>query len=110
MRLKVKKGDTVQILAGKDRGKRGIVARVYPRAAKLVVDGLNLVKKHRRARGKAATGGIITVPAPLPISRVMVVCPHCSKPTRIRIRTEADGTRSRACLKCQEPLGEKETK
>jgi large subunit ribosomal protein L24 len=109
MRVKVKKGDTVQILAGKDRGKRGTVARVYPQTAKVIVEGLNLVKKHRRAR-KAAAAGIVTIAAPLPLSRVMVVCPHCAKSTRIQVRVNDDTSRSRVCQKCHEPLSDKETK
>jgi len=109
MHQKVKKGDTVQLLAGKDRGKRGIVARVYPRADRVIVDGLNIVKKHRRARKAASPSGIISVAAPLPISRVMVVCPHCSKATRVAIRLDSDGSRHRICKHCQELLAGKES-
>lgn len=110
MRVRVKKGDLVQILGGKDRGKRGKVARVFPRLAKVVVEGFNLVKKHRRPRRATGPAGIVTVAAPLPIARVMVVCPHCGQTTRVQVRFEADGHRSRVCQKCQEPLLSQETK
>ena len=109
MLLKVKKGDTVQMLAGKDRGKRGLVARVFPRADRLIVDGLNIVKKHRRARKSTAPSGIIAVAAPVPIARVIVVCPHCSKPPRVAMRIESDGSRHRICKHCHESLAGEES-
>lgn len=106
--VKVKKGDTVVLLAGKDRGKQGKVVRVLPREQRLVVDGLNLVKKHRRARRASAPAGIVTLAAPLPIARVMVVCPHCHKPTRVAMRLDQDGQKSRICKHCAGQLHGKE--
>lgn len=104
MKIKVKKGDTVKILAGRDRGKTGVVERVIPKKLVVVVTGLNIVKKHVRPRRRVPQGGIMTMPAPLPISRVMVVCPRCQKATRIAITIDGSGVRQRSCKKCHEVL------
>ena len=95
MAMKIRKGDTVHILAGKDRGKEGRVIDARPRDGKVVVENLNLVKRHTRPRPLAnasrmggqqmSEGGIISRPSPLPISRVMLVCPVCKRPTRVGI-------------------------
>jgi large subunit ribosomal protein L24 len=91
--MKVKKGDLVQILTGKDRGKQGRVLEARPRERRVVVENLNVVKRHTRPRPVRNTsrmggpqiepGGVITKPAPLPVANVMVVCPTCKRPTRI---------------------------
>jgi large subunit ribosomal protein L24 len=93
--MKIRKGDTVHILAGKDRGKEGRVIDARPRDGKVLVENLNLVKRHTRPRPLAnasrmggqqmSEGGIISRPAPLPVSRVMLVCPTCKRPTRVGI-------------------------
>jgi large subunit ribosomal protein L24 len=93
--MKIHKGDTVHILAGKDRGKEGRVIDARPRDGKVVVENLNLVKRHTRPRPLAnasrmggqqmSEGGIISRPTPLPVSRVMLVCPTCKRPTRVGI-------------------------
>jgi large subunit ribosomal protein L24 len=95
--MKIRKGDTVHILAGKDRGKEGRVIDARPREGKVLVENLNLQKRHTKPRplsnanrmgGQQMTeGGIISRPSPLPISRVMLVCPTCKRPTRIGIET-----------------------
>lgn len=102
MRIKVKKGDTVKILAGKDRGKTGLVERVLPKTATLVVTGLNMVKKHARPKRRAPHGGILNIPAPLAIGKVMVICPRCSQPTRVAITIDHEGRRHRTCKHCRE--------
>ena len=94
--MKVKKGDLVQILAGKDRGKQGRVLDARPRDGKVVVENLNVVTRHEKPRpmqnasrmgGSAMTpGGVIERPAPLPVGSVMVVCPVCKRPTRVGIK------------------------
>lgn len=109
MNAKLRKGDTVRVLAGKDRGKSGVIERVFPKKDQVVVTGVNLVKKHRSARRRAGAGGILTVPAALPIGRVMAICPHCQKPTRVAIQITADGKRARACKRCKELFGTKES-
>ena len=104
-KLAVKRGDTVQVLAGKDRGRRGKVIDVLRKDGRVLVDGLNMVTKHARARGGRAAQqfqtGRIVQPAPMPIAKVLVVCPHCDKPTRIR-RTIVEDRRLRACRRCNE--------
>jgi large subunit ribosomal protein L24 len=91
--LKIKKGDTVHVLRGKDRGKEGRVIEALPKEGRVLVENINLIKRHQRPRpiqnasrmGGASIipGGIIEKPAPLPISNVMIVCPICRKPTRV---------------------------
>jgi large subunit ribosomal protein L24 len=91
--LKIKKGDTVHVLRGKDRGKEGRVIEALPKEGRVLVENINLIKRHQRPRpiqnasrmGGASIipGGIIEKPAPLPISNVMIVCPTCRKPTRV---------------------------
>lgn len=109
MQIKVRKGDMVKVLAGKDRGKSGTVERVFPKLREVVVTGVNLVKKHQSPRRHAGTGGILTIAAPLPIARVMVICPHCQKPTRVTVRLTTDGKRIRACKRCNEAFAAKES-
>lgn len=88
--MKIKKGDQVEIVAGKDRGKRGTVLSVLPAQDKVVVEGLNLRTKHVKPTRQGAAGERIEVPAALHISNVMLVCPHTGKPTRIGYRVSGD--------------------
>jgi large subunit ribosomal protein L24 len=88
--MKIKKGDQVEIVAGKDKGKRGKVVRTLPALGKVVVEGLNLRKKHVRARREGEKGQRVEVAAPLDASNVMLVCPHTDKPTRIGYRMNGD--------------------
>jgi large subunit ribosomal protein L24 len=103
IRVKVRKGDHVRVMTGKDRGKEGRVLAVYPRDNRLLVEGVNVVKRHlklRPARGRAGQeGGIISKEAPLAVSNVQVVCPSCG-PTRVGYQISADGTKTRICRKC----------
>lgn len=128
----IRKGDTVVVLAGKDAGKRGKVDQVIRRdpspspvrsgyrrtsikgGVLVVVDGLNIARKHTKPRQRSSggpgsmptvdPGGILDRAMPLPISRVMIVCVHCDRPTRVGHRTLDNGTRVRACHRCGEPL------
>lgn len=102
MKLRIKKGDTIQVLSGKDRGKTGQVEQVLPAAGAVVVSGINIIKKHVRPRKSAPHGGIVTQPAPLTIAKVMAICPRCSKPTRVSITVDKEGKRHRTCKKCHE--------
>lgn len=88
--MKIKKGDQVEIVAGKDKGKRGSVLRTLPALGKVIVEGLNLRVKHVRARREGEAGQRLEVAAPLDASNVMVVCPHTDKPTRIGYRVDGD--------------------
>jgi large subunit ribosomal protein L24 len=101
--MNVHKGDTVQVITGKDRGLKGKVMVAYPKDERVLVEGANRVKKHTKVtttgRG-AQTGGIITQEAPLHVSNVMVVCPHCDKPSRIGHRRDENGRNVRTCRRC----------
>jgi len=93
----------VQILAGKDRGKRGKIIKVNPQALKVLVEGLNLVKRHRRPKKAGEKGQRVEVPAPISISNVMIICPNCGKPARIGNKS-VDGGKMRICKKCQKEI------
>ncbi len=98
--LKIRKGDKVRVLTGKDRGKSGNVTRVLPTAGKVIVDGVNVAKKHQKATRATMQGGIIDKDMPIPVANVALICPACGKPTRVGYRVEADGTKTRTCKKC----------
>ncbi len=104
MNLKVKKNDTVVVLSGRDRGKQGKVTQVFPRDAMVVAEGINLRVKHLKARAGGKAGSKVQYAAPLQTSKVMVVCPQCGKPTRVRMSRAADGRKLRLCHRCQQPL------
>ncbi len=91
MTLHITKGDTVQVISGDDKGKRGTVLRVFPKTGRVTVDGVNLAKKHRRAT-QTVEAGIVTFAAPLHHSKVMLIDPKTGTPSRIRRRKDADGT------------------
>lgn len=98
--LKIKKGDRVQVLTGKDRGKTGQVTRALPDAGKVIVDGVNVAKKHQKATKATMQGGIIDKDMPIPVANVAIVCPTCNKPTRVGFKIDGDGTKVRVCKKC----------
>jgi len=98
--LKIKKGDKVQVLTGKDRGAKGEVTRVLPDAGKVIIDGVNVAKKHQKATNATMQGGIIDKDMPLPVANVALLCPSCGKPTRVGYRRDPDGTKVRTCKKC----------
>ncbi len=81
--MKVKTGDTVLIISGKDRGKTGKVLDVFPEKERIMIEGLNLMKKHQRPRRQGKKGELVVLPAPLRVANVKLVCPKCSKPTRV---------------------------
>ena len=90
MKMHVTKGDTVQVISGDDKGKRGKVLRVYPKTGRVTIDGVNVVKRHRRAT-QTAEGGIIEFPAPIHHSKTMLIDPKSGEPTRVRRRREGRG-------------------
>ena len=98
--MKIKNGDTVKILYGKDRGRQGPVVAVDPRNNKVVVEGINVYKKHIKGDGKSKTSEILSIVKPLHVSKVMLVCPNCTKPTRVSIKRE-NGKVERICKKCE---------
>ena len=99
--MKIKKGDTVRVLSGKDRGKIGKVLSVLKGRGRVVVEKVNKVKKHKKQSGdQKDPGGIVEVEAPIDVSKVMVVCPSCSKPTRVGYKVTKD-KKVRICKKCK---------
>lgn len=99
-KLHVKKGDTVIVLTGKDKGKSGKIIEALPKKTKVVVEGVNKVKRHTKPSQKMPQGGILVKEAPIHASNVMLVCPACNKPTRLKKVALANGDMARACKKC----------
>jgi len=98
--MKIIKGDMVKVVSGKDRGKTGAVLHAMPKDDKVIVDGLNLVKKHTRPKRQGEKGQVVSVPRPLAVSKVMLVCTSCKEPTRVGSRM--DGAKKvRYCKKCK---------
>ena len=103
-KMTIRKGDTVKVIAGKDRGKTGKVLAVSPKEGKVIVEGLNMVKKHVKPRKAGENGGIIEAEGALYASKVEVVCPSCKKATRVGHKTLEDGTKQRVCKHCGEVM------
>jgi large subunit ribosomal protein L24 len=99
--MRIKKDDMVEVLGGKDRGKRGQVVRSLPQSNKVIVRGVNMTKRHTKPRGQTMQGGIIDKDMPLPASAVALVCHACGQPTRIGYRIDDTGRKVRFCRKCQ---------
>ncbi|HEY8490388.1 MAG TPA: 50S ribosomal protein L24 [Dehalococcoidia bacterium] len=104
MAQKIKSNDMVKVIAGKDRGKEGQVRQVLPKRGRAVVQGVNMVKKHLRARGPNQPGGIVEREAPIHLSNLMLICRHCSKATRVGFRFRDDGKKVRYCKSCNEDI------
>lgn len=101
--MKLRKGDTVKVTIGKDRGKVGKVEKVLPKKNLIVVAGVNIYKRHLKARGQDKPGGIIDIIKPLSVSNVALVCPKCGQPTRVGYQT-AGKEKVRICRKCKEVI------
>ncbi|MBI2640237.1 MAG: 50S ribosomal protein L24 [Candidatus Sungbacteria bacterium] len=98
--MKIRKGDTVKILSGKDRGKTAKVFRVYPKEERILVEGLNLKKKHVRSKRQDKKGEVVLIPAPFPVSKAILVCPSCKKPARVGYKIKDPSQKTRVCKKC----------
>jgi large subunit ribosomal protein L24 len=103
-KLHVSKGDTVRVVRGDDKGKEGKIVRVYPKTGRVIIEGVNIVKKHRRARTAEEQSGIIDMPAPIHASNVMLLDPKSGDPTRTRRQIDEDGTKERIAVKSGEAL------
>lgn len=103
-KIHVKTGDTVIVLNGKDRGKKGKVLQVSPKEGKVIVEGINMVTKHVKPRKAGDQGGIVKAEGALYACKVQLVCPRCGKPTRVSHKVYEDGTKERVCVKCGEAL------
>ena len=102
--MKIRKNDTVFVIAGRDRGKKGKVRLSYPKDERLLVDGINFIKRHARATGRVRQAGIIEREAPIHVSNLMLVCNKCNRPTRIGFRFLDDGKKVRFCRSCHEVI------
>ena len=102
--MKIRKDDTVLVIAGKEKGKTGKVRFAYPKKERIVVEGINFIKRHIRARGRVRQAGIIQLEAPIHVSNVMLLCSRCNHPTRVDFRFLEDGRRVRFCRRCSEVI------
>jgi large subunit ribosomal protein L24 len=101
--MKLRSGDTVMVIAGKDAGRESKIAKVFPKDNRIIVEGVATAKRHQRATGEANTGGIIDKDMPINASNVMIVCPECG-PTKIGARIDEEGNKFRVCRKCGSDL------
>ncbi|OGK38295.1 50S ribosomal protein L24 [Candidatus Roizmanbacteria bacterium RIFCSPHIGHO2_12_FULL_41_11] len=101
--MKLKKGDKVKITAGKDRGREGIVERVYKKTGSVIIPGVNIYKKHVKKSEQMPQGGVVDIPRPLKSAKVMLICPKCSKATRVGYKVTKD-RKMRICKKCQSTI------
>lgn len=101
--MKIKKNDNILVISGKDRGKQGKVEHVFPKLNKVTVTGINLSKHHLKPSRKNPQGGIVDKPKPIDVSNIIIVCPRCSKPSRIGFK-KTGGKKIRICKKCHESL------
>jgi large subunit ribosomal protein L24 len=107
VKLHVTKGDTVRVMRGDDKGKEGKILRVYPKTGRITIEGVNIVKKHRKARRENEQSGIIDFPAPVHASNVMLIDPKSGAPTRVRARIDEDGTKERISVKSGDAIPRK---
>jgi len=104
-KFKIRKNDMVMVITGRERGKTGKVLRLLPQRGRVIVERLNLVKRHTKPHGTASPGGIVEREAAMDISNVMVLCDRCDAPVRIGYKLAADGSRSRICRRCGDVVG-----
>ena len=102
--MPVTRGDTGRVMRGEDKGKEGKVLRVFPKTGRITIEGINIVKKHRKARRAEEQSGIIEMPAPIHHSNVMLLDPKSGKPTRVKARIDEDGTKERLAVKSGEAI------
>lgn len=105
-KMHVKRGDTVVVIAGKDKGKEGKVVAAYPEQNKVIVEGVAMAKRHQKARMQGQQSGIIEKELPIDASNVMRVCPKCGKPSRVGIKVFEDGSKAKYCKKCNETFND----
>lgn len=101
--MKLKKGDTVAVTAGKDRGRRGIIEKVYEKRNTALIAGINIYKKHVKKNDKAPQGGVIDVPRPINVSKLAFICPKCKQPGRLGYAVE-NKKKQRVCKKCADRI------
>ena len=102
--MKIRKNDTVLVIAGKDKGKKGKVRFAHPKDKRIIVEGINFIKKHSRARGQVKQAGIIELESSIHVSNVMLLCDKCNHPIRIGFHFLGDGRKVRICRSCHEVI------
>lgn len=102
--FRIRKEDTVAVIAGKDKGKKGKVISVFPKMDRAIVEGVNFVKKHMRKTQQDQQGGIVQKEIPIHLSNLMLVCKHCNKPVRVGFTFLKDGSKARTCKSCGESI------
>ncbi len=98
--MKIRKGDKIKVIAGKDKGRTGQVERVYPKSNKVLIQGINIYKKHIKKNEQMPKGGVVEIPRPIDAAKIALVCSHCGKATRIGYKIEKK-RKLRICKKCQ---------
>jgi large subunit ribosomal protein L24 len=101
---KLRKGDTVQVIKGKDTGKKGRVITIFTEEGRALVEGVNMLKKHKRKSRQDQQGGIVSIEVPIALANIMFLCKHCNRPSRLGVAVAKDGTRSRFCKACKEAV------
>ncbi len=101
---RIKRDDTVLVTTGKERGKKGQVHEVFPEKRRIIVEGLNMVKRHQRQKDERNPAGIIEKEMPIHISNVKLICRACEKPTRVRFRVRTDNVKVRVCRSCEQDI------
>jgi len=102
--MKIRKEDNVLVITGKDKGKKGKVRFVYPKQNRVLIEGVNMIKTHSRARQQVRQAGLIEREAPIALSNVMLICTRCNKPARIGFKVLDDGRKVRICRSCKEAI------
>ncbi len=102
--MKIRKEDNVLVITGKDKGKKGKVRFVYPGKNRVLIEGVNMIKTHSRARQQVKQAGLIEREAPIALSNVMLICTRCNKPARIGYKILDDGRKARICRSCKEAI------
>ena len=102
--MKIRKEDNVLVITGKDKGKKGKIRFVYPRKNRVLIEGVNMIKTHSRARQQVKQAGLIEREAPIALSNVMLICTRCNKPARIGYKILDDGRKVRICRSCKEAI------
>ncbi len=106
--MKIKKNDTVRVIAGNAKGTEGKILKVFPESNRVIVEKVNMIKRHTRQTSQADQGGIVEKEAPINASNVILICPKCSKPTRTMHSSLSDGRKVRRCKKCNETLSDED--
>lgn len=102
--LRIRRGDTVQVIKGDDRGKKGKVLRILPEVNRAIVEGVNLVKKHKRKTQQDPQGGIVSIEIPVNLSSLMLLCKNCNRPVKVEFTVLKDEAKSRVCKVCKEAI------